>query len=346
VSRGGRLALGAAAVVVGVNVALAALDSLGGGTPGGPSSSSYATGSDGAAAYATLLRRAGHTVSALRTAPAEARLDARDTVVLLDSVGVTADDADALHEFVTSGGRLVVGGAPGGWVADVAPGAPEWVSQDPYIGRPVAPLPEAVGVERVSAAGGGSWRREGPALPVVAGPRGALVAVQRVGDGRVVLLADTSPLSNELLADDDNAALGLALAGPAGRNVLFAESYHGYGEASGIDAIPDDWLAALGIGIVAVAVLMLARGRRFGPPEPDARALPPARSVYVDALGALLSRTRDRAAVAEAFRARAARDGAGDTELEVLARRPVNDDDLVASGAAFAHVERSWRRNA
>ena len=97
-------------VLVGVNVVIAITNGLVGGTPGGPVSSSYATGSDGLAAYASLLGRSGHQVSRLRTPLAEAQLDPRDTVVLLDADGVTRDDAGALRAFVQDGGRLVVGG--------------------------------------------------------------------------------------------------------------------------------------------------------------------------------------------------------------------------------------------
>ena len=67
------------------------VNSLAGGSPGGPTSSSYATGGDGLAAYASLLGRAGHPVSRLRTPLADARLDPRDTLVVLDADGVTRD---------------------------------------------------------------------------------------------------------------------------------------------------------------------------------------------------------------------------------------------------------------
>jgi hypothetical protein len=49
--------------------------------------------------------------------------------------------------------------------------------------------------------------------------------------------------------------------------------------------------------------MMLARGRRFGPPEPAARAFAPPRVAYVDALGATLARTQDHDAAMAPVRA-------------------------------------------
>jgi hypothetical protein len=344
VSRRLRLVLGAAAVLVAVNVALAAIGSLDGGTPGGPRSSSYATGADGAAAYAELLREEGYQVAALRAAPSERPLDPADTAVLLDAVGVTLEDVVALRMFVQGGGRLVVGGDPGRGLDGLGPGQPTWDSGGSQTAHVVAPTAETSGVDRVEAAGEGTWRG-GRALPVVMGKTGSLVSVQTLGAGRLVLLADVSPLQNERLAAADNAALGLGIAGPRDRRVVFAESYHGYGDASGLRAVPEAWLAAIAIGLVAIATLMLARGRRLGPPEPDARALAPARSAYVDALGALLARRRDRTAAGEALRARTAGRLPGQPP-EALVRPVVTDGELVAAGTEFAAVERSIRRNA
>src|SRR5207249_7350779 len=103
-----------------------------------------------------------------------------------------------------------------------------------------------------------------------------------VGRGRVALLADASPLQNRFLGEADDAALGLALAGPRKRPVAFVESVHGYGRASGVRAIPTSWRWALGGLVLAALVLIWARGRRLGPAERTTRDLPPPRRDYVD----------------------------------------------------------------
>jgi hypothetical protein len=123
--------------------------------------------------------------------------------------------------------------------------------------------------------------------------------------GRVLLLADTTPLRNELLDEADNAALGFALAGPAGRPVTFLESYHGYGEATGFAAVPGRWWTAFALAFAAAVALMLARGRRLGPAQATERDLPPPRRAYVESLGGVLARTRGREQSIAPVRARA-----------------------------------------
>ena len=59
---------------------------------GGPTSSSFATAPDGAAAYAELLDRFDRPVIRLREPPSEADLAPASTLVLLDAEGLTQDD--------------------------------------------------------------------------------------------------------------------------------------------------------------------------------------------------------------------------------------------------------------
>jgi hypothetical protein len=181
-----------------------------------------------------------------------------------------------------------------------------------------------------------------------------------VGRGRVVALADPSPLQNGALALDDDAAFGLAVTGDPGRPVLFAEGPHGYGRGEGLAALPRRWrLALAGLGLAA-AVWLLARSRRLGPPEDEARRLPPPRSAYVDAVAATLARTGRPDEAAEPVRRRA-RDliaqraglppDAGPEELHRAARRlgltdeeaaaatgagPAGDAGVLAAGRALA----------
>ena len=100
-------------------------------SPGGPTSSSFATASDGLAAYAELLTRSGHPVSRLRSAPADARLDPRTTLVVLDPSAVLPADAAALRRFVAGGGRLVAGGSDPVWVRDLLTRPPLWSANAP-----------------------------------------------------------------------------------------------------------------------------------------------------------------------------------------------------------------------
>lgn len=350
------------AAVVAVNLLLQRIDRATG-TPGGPTSSSFATAPGGLAAYAELLDRNGHRVVRLRTPPAESALDQGSTLVVLDPQGLTDDDAHALRAFVESGGRLVAGGRGAGeWLGPLLDHPPVWAPRGPVTARPLVPAPELAGVRAVRATAGGSWEESGGTLPAVAGPVRVLLTIAEPGDGRALLLADASPLQNRLLDRADNAALGLGLAGSRDRPVVFAESVHGYGRTSGLRAIPGPWRWTLAGLLVAALTWMVARGRRLGPPERARRALAPPRREYVEALGATLARTRSPRAAGEIVRsaalarlraagdvgAAAARAGFDPVETSALVDGVADDAGLVAAGRALARLERgrlaaSWR---
>jgi hypothetical protein len=289
-------------------------------------------------------------------------LDPRDTLVVLDPAGLTQDDGDAIAVFLEHGGRLVAGGrAPSAWLSWILD-APEW-SPEP-VGRSgfqVAPVPELRRVGAVQADGDGSWSDPGGAVPALGSPRRTLFVVASPGDGRALLLADASPLQNDLLDEADNAAFALALAGERGRRVVFAESVHGFGRSTGLAAVPGRWWWALGGLVLAGLLYLVARGRRLGPPEREERELPPPRRAYVEAVGSLLARTRNAgnagARVQAAARARlVGRLGlspeASDDEIRAAAARaklpaddlaavlePVRDErQLLAAGRALARL--------
>jgi len=297
-------------------------------TPSGPEGSSYATAPEGAAAYAELLRRAGHPVRRLRTAPAEARLDPASTLVVLDPGGLASDDAGAVGRFVAAGGRLVAAGASVAWLRRVVDAPPEWSAAPGGTGRVVVPVAETAGVRAVTFGEGGAWEELGGALPILATPAGPVAAVADQDAGRAVLLADAAPLYNDALARADNAAFGLAAAGGADRPVVFLETVHGYGEASGLAALPGRavWVLA-GLALAAIA-LVWSMARRLGPAEDEARALAPPRRDYVEALAAALAATGDREGVAGTA-ARGAR-----LRLEARAGLPPGADDAALRDAA------------
>jgi hypothetical protein len=342
------IAVGAlAGAIVLVNVALVLVRHYTA-DPGGPTSSSYATAPTGLAAYADLLAQNGHSVTQLRDAPARARLDPRSTVVLLDPGTVLRADAQALRRFLEAGGRLVAGGAEEQqWLDEVLERPPAWSIVGLEVARPRARVPETAGVSRVQTASEGSWSSTGGARPAL-GLRGRdLLVVAPVGHGRIALLADPSPLQNRLLAHADDAQLGLSLAGPASRPVAFVESVHGYGRTSGLGAVPGRWWFALGGLVFATLLLMWARGRRLGPPEALERPLPPPRREYVEALAALVERTRDPAAAVEPVQAELRRRlerhgpaGLSAGEVEAALAAPKRPEDVLVAGRALARLER------
>jgi hypothetical protein len=364
VSRGAKIALTAVGLVIALNLALALVRSVTGGTPGGRASSSYSTGAEGVAAYASLLSRSGHRISRLRSLPSDTRLDPEQTVILLAPAEPVAEaDADALRAFVEGGGRLVVGGPAGRWLRRIVGNAPTWSPSRVRAPHIVAPSAETARVATLRTDDEGSWAGGG-ALPLLGDRDGSLLSLVLVGEGRVLLLATASPLQNALLAKADNAALSLALAGPGARPVTFLEAYHGYGAATtGFEAIPGEWMVGFVLLVLAALTMMAAGGRRFGPPEARERELPPPRREYVESLGGILARSRSRDAATQPGRARierlvSARARLGQTptadelraaaiglgvaegEADVLARPAVTDADVLALGRLHARLER------
>lgn len=361
-SSGARFGVGAVIVVLALNLVSAGVTVVTGGSgPGGPTSSSYATAGDGLAAYAELLARHGHTVERVRTSLDRASLDPASTLVLADPGEVSDAEGQAIAAFVAAGGRLVaMGGEVEALLAGLPGGGPKWDGDGVRTSRPVVPAPEVAGVAAVESAGDGSWEDAGATLPLLGDGDRLLATVASVGPGRVVAVADASPLQNRLLARADNAAFGLAAVGP-GRPVAFAEAQHGYGRRTGLSAIPARWRWALAGGFLAAVVWMWSRGRRLGPPDEVEISLPPPRRAYVDAMAGALARTRQRDVVAAPLQERArrrlaARAGLGPDasdddlrraardvplppeEVEVLFRPCHTDEDLMITGRALAHL--------
>jgi len=352
-SRGWRIGLTVVGLVVALNLVLRVLGAVTGGTPGGPDSSSYATAARGAAAYAELLGHAGHTVAQVRTLPHADPLPGAATVFLLEPPGVAPEDAAALRRFVQAGGRLVVAGVSGQVLRTLVGSPPRRVHSSPGLASSgIGPAP------RIRTDGSTLWRTAA-ASPV-------FVARRRIGAGSVYVLADATPIQNRLLGAADNAALGLALAGRSSRPVEFLESYHGYGRAAGLSALPFSWKLLLGGLALAALVWVVACSRRFGPPEPEARELPPARRVYVDSLAAVIARGKQREAAVEpvrehvrrsverrvalapdagddAFTSGARRLGMPDDEVAALVGTASTDADVLALGRALARIGEDQR---
>jgi len=328
--------------------------------PRGPDSSSYETAPRGAGAYAELLARAGHPVRRIRGSLSQTTISAA-TVIVLDPRDVLPSEVGALRRFLQRGGRVLAGGSPpGAWLRElVGAQAPTWEQGGPTRPGVLARAPETAGVQTIFTDGAGRWTEARGALSLVGDDSGALALVRPVGRGRLVLLADVSPLQNRLLAGADNAAFALALI-PSG-TVAFAEGVHGYGRVSGLAAIPGRWRLLLAGLLAATLVLALSRGRRLGPPQDGARPMAPPRGEYVDALAAALKRTRmpheASASVAtaarvrlgqrarlgpraspEAWRSAAARAGLAGDEVTALLGRAASDEDVLARGRALAKL--------
>jgi len=358
------------AVFVAVVVVLRVADeSLTDEQPGGPRSSSYATADQGLAALADVLRRFGHDVDRVRGPVSETDLSDVDTVLVLDPSEVDADAVAHLLAYVSGGGRLVTGGDdPGRYLPRLRRDPPTWapggadrhgVASRGVDGGRFDPVTDVRSRARGQFAGLGSST---PVVTASTGP-GTLVSIERVGDGTIVFIADVSPLTNEMLATGDNAAFGVALAGPDDARVAFMEGVHGYRDTTGLASLPSRWQRALVLLGVSAALAVWARGRRLGPPEDRARPLPPARGEYLEAIATTLRRAGKPAEASaplqrEVRRLLRARGLAADTESPPALTRALaaagldehesrvvvagvrDDADLLAAGRALSRLSR------
>ena len=157
------------------------------------------------------------------------------------------------------------------------------------------------------------------ALPQLLGrpQRRGPLAIWTLGNGRIVALRNGAALENRLLGSDGNATLALMLAGDAQRQVVFDEWIHGYGEATGLAALPARWWVALAGLALAGLAWAIARGSRLGGADPREPAGAQPRGAYVEAMALALSRTSDVATLA----ARAHAAGERERDYERI-RRP------------------------
>ena len=270
---------------------------IGGGSPSGPSSSSFATTPAGVAAYASLIRDAGGTVIQRRVGFSEGTPVSPGATLLLLDVDVLDDsEVFAVRRFLDDGGRVVAGGIRGtSWINRVADTSLASAATDTDVA--VVAAAEGGGARSIVHAGGVGL--DADTVPdeavVVARAADVPVAVRlSVGDagGTMVVLANTSVLQNRSLGERDDAAFALSLI--ANRPAVFAEQPHGYGQRGGVSGLPARWRWCLGLLLCAALAWMVSLGRRNGPTESAVRDLSPARREYVDALAVTLARSRRR----------------------------------------------------
>jgi len=327
-----------------------------------PGASSTDQGRAGLTVLRDLLASAGHQVASLRETPSRAELDSAATVILLDSGPIDPAETAALASFVRDGGRLVFGGDTSlSAYSDLAGTTINHESSGAVTAMPLTPSAETLEVSRAQLIGNGAFAETGRALPLLAGtPGGTVLASETMGRGRLVLLADASPLQNALIGEGDNAQLGLDLAGDRDRPVLFAERVR-LSASPGLAALPSRWRLAFAGLVLAGLLLIASRARRTGPPEEPSRTLAPPRRRYVDALATALARIAEPSA-AEPVRLAARRrllagsaegTGAGPEELaragaaagleqaewEALGTPLIDQRQMLAAGSALAKLK-------
>jgi len=292
-----RVVLLVVAAVVAVELGLSLVGGIAGNSPAGDqTSSSFGTSPTGTGAAAQLLADHGHPVDRLVRPVADAHIPSDTTLFIVDPMGWTRADTAEVASLVAAGAHVVLAGRPPDaalLTAMFGTGeVPRWRPGAAGATSAVGSSGVVSGVSTVSSGPVGSIGSPGRTSPVLVGHAGVfgVEGGTASSDPSSVFLASSTPLTNASLDEDDNAAFVLNLAGPPTRGVVFDEFDHGYGRTgTGLAGLPMWWRWGLGLALAAIIVWMLSAARRFGPVQPMARPLIPARVGYADALAATLA---------------------------------------------------------
>jgi hypothetical protein len=222
---------------------------------------------------------------------------------------LTSSDVKATMSFLRSGGDLVLAISPGS-LASAAPllgnlGVDPAPAARAGTATVAQPFDSTGRVANVPVGAGLTFTDHEPIVPMLVENGEVVAGMVRVGSGRVYVLGDTQPLSNDGLRRGDSGFLALSLLQRArGGRISFDEYHHGERNAtSGAGAIFDGpvGLAAALTGVVVLLAIAL-NGRRLGKPASDGgSAAVPSASAYVSAMGQLFARSRQRGPIAARY---------------------------------------------
>ena len=239
------------------------------------------------------LAHYGHPISRQRGALADAILDPTGTIFVIEPQTLTDADDTALLQFVSAGGRLVIGDSEPFYLHRLRDRPPVWTPDGDTSYRQFDA--QLGNLTEVQAAGRGSWMSPGSGTVVLAHRRRRARHRSRTSAAASILfVADASPLENAYLGLADNAAFALGLAGDAPRPVEFvgrrARLRREPGAGSLADAVEGGAdRARRGRGGARVVAEPAVRTTR-----PAGSATPAAaRAEYVRALAVSLERTHD-----------------------------------------------------
>lgn len=211
------------------------------------------------------------------------------------------EEAEAVLEWVEAGGRLVLAD-PDSPIADELDVHPQAAFRGVFGGseriRPDCAVPEVAGVRQVATR---SPRllpdvAERPTVGCFPGSAGTHLRVVPHGDGRVLALADRSPLTNELLDEADNALFALRLLDADAGPVVFGLPRPVDAPGSSLPQLLPAGATTTGLGLVlALLVFVAARGRRLGLSPEETTPSPLPADALVRATAALYRNAGDRA---------------------------------------------------
>jgi len=205
-----------------------------------------------------------------------------------------------LRDWIEAGGRLVLVGPLAEEITRGSLGGSNANGADSARLEPLIPSVYVQGVERIKV---------GPDRVLVADTAwvahfrdtdGQVLVSRTFGNGEVVWLSSVYPLSNIGIGEEDNARFVTLLAAIDGGTVYFDEYHHGFVRGGGIwERLGSNGRAAALLGIIALAVLLMASSRRLASPIPEPVADTARTGAYIGSLAALYQKAGARAEAIE-----------------------------------------------
>jgi hypothetical protein len=268
---------------------------VGGGDSQEQTPTTYSAASGGAKAAYLLLKESGYSTTTWEQPLRDLQGGKGKTLVLADpNIGAAKEDREKLEAFLRSGGRLIASGAFTSYCLpenDAVPDPVAGISQKRL--RALLPSPLTRAAPEITLAPQAYWRPGTGVVALYGDPDKPAVIKYKIGDGEVLWLAASTPLTNAGLKEPGNLEFLLAAVGDPGQGeILWDEYVHGYQHktAASVSSHITRWIW-LQLAVFALAIL-LAYSRRSGPiwiPASDTRLSP---LEFVRTLGSLYQHAR------------------------------------------------------
>jgi hypothetical protein len=251
---------------------------------------SYSTDSKGAKAFYLLLKETGYHVERWEDSPTELKGSKNTTLILADPKWVpTLDERRKFREFVSKGGRVITSGSFASFLIPEDKSAPEPLNSElPMTFKALVPSAYSRVAPEISLAAPSSWGNRLSATPLYGDSKATVVVQYSYGQGEVIWMASSTPLTNAGVRESGNLSFMLTAVGDKKTtHVLFDEYFHGH-RRSLITAISHKEIKWLFVQFAVVAFFaVLTYSRRSGPVRALASETRLSPLEFVDTLGGL-----------------------------------------------------------
>ncbi len=250
----------------------------------------YSAASGGCKAAFLLLLESGYQVQTWEQPLRELPDGKGKTLILVQPATFPArEEKQKLELFLKSGGRLIAAGRFAGFYLPLDEAVPDPTSETTWKPIPALSLsPITRAAPEITMASQAYWTPSSGAVGLYGEAGKPVVVEYKIGEGKVLWLAEPTPLINAGLKEAGNLEFLMAAVGsPEQNQVLWDEYVHGYERSAATSANHGviGWIG-LQLAVFAVAIL-LTYSRRSGPvwiPQGEVRLSP---LEFVRTLGSL-----------------------------------------------------------